>query len=520
MAEQTQSAFDLRHYLDVLWRHKWLVLQAMVIIPVIVLAISLSQPKQYQATARVMVENQSSSTISAVTGQSLGNQRPDDRDTATLAKFVVTPEILTKVKDDLGWTDSFKQLEVDVVAGPNTDANIVEITATRSTPQQAAALANAVAVAFVDWRRKSQVQTIDDAIGLLETQIAAAPRDSFARQTLLERRNQLEVLKALTSGGVTVGELAQAPAAPSSPKPLRNTMLAFIAATVLGVTLAFVRDALDTQFHSLDALEQQTSLTVITTIDELPKEYRKSGRLITLEDPRNPISEGYRLLRTNIEFLNFNHDLKTILVTSPLPSQGKTTTIANLAVVLLRAGKRVALVEGDLRRPALHKYFHLPNTVGLTSVVTGMATLEEAIHVMTFRSDDSQGTNSPTHLAHDDMHAEGLRLRLLTSGPIPPNPGEIATSQQLAEILSKLGEENDYVLLDAPPLLAVGDAATMAGRVDGLLVIVSLEGTTRRMMSDVGGLLSRVPARTLGLVVTGVTRGKRETQRYSGYYAS
>jgi polysaccharide biosynthesis transport protein len=519
MAEQTQSAFDLRHYLDVLWRHKWLVLQSVIVIPALVLIVSLNQSPTYQAASRVMIETQSS-TINTATGQNLGNQQPDDRDTATMASFADTPEVLVQVKEQLGWNDEISQLEVDIKAKPNSDANVIEITATRPTAQQAAALANAVAITFVKWRRDSQQATLQEAIALLQTQIADAPPNSLAKQSLTDRRNQLEVLKALTTGGVSVGELAEVPTVPASPKPKRNTALAIGVGLLVGIGLAFLRDSLDTSIHNVEELAASSTATIITTIDELPKDYRKTGRLITLEDPRNPISEGYRLLRTNIEFLNFNHDLKTILVTSPLPSQGKTTTIANLAVVLLRASKKVALVEGDLRRPMLHKYFNLPNTIGLTSVVTGMSTLEEAAHLLTFRSDGSSDASSPTRLTHDDRHGEGLRLRLLTSGPMPPNPGEIAASQQLGDILAKLAAENDYVLVDAPPLLAVGDAATMAGRVDGVLVIVGLEGTTRRMMTEVDDFLTRVPARTLGLVVTGVAKGKRETQRYSGYYAS
>ena len=541
MNDQTQATFDLRHYLQVLWRRKFLIIAVLIVVPAIVLVLSLSQAPVYKATARVMVESQQPA-LSVVAPQS-GSGGVDTRDLATLADFVANREVAAAVQRELGWAATADDLSAAIETVPNTDANIIDITASQPTADKAATLANAFAVQFVAWRQKTQQAAVEAAIAVTNKQIASTTPGTPDYQALVSQRNQLETVKALSSGGVTIGEKATPPSAPASPKPLRNTVLAAAAALLLGIALAFVRDALDIKLHTLDDLQRATDLPIITTIDQLPREFRRNGKLIALEDPRSPVAESYRVLRTNLEFMNFNRDLKAVLVTSPLPGQGKSTTIANLAVVLLKSGKRVAVVEGDLRRPTMHSYFSVPNDVGLSSVIAGIVPLDEAIRVLTLR-DSAQAITVPTPVrqpaptgagtagtktavtsrretlaSSDDGGAAALQLRLLTSGPLPPNPGEIATSQQLSDVIDRLKRDNDYVLIDAPPMLAVGDAAAIAGKVDGVIVMIRVEDTTRNQIAEVERFLERVPARALGLVAAGVSKTDRKTYaHYHEYY--
>jgi capsular polysaccharide biosynthesis protein/Mrp family chromosome partitioning ATPase len=537
------SSLDLRHYVQAVWRRKWLILQFVVIIPALVLVLSLRQTKMYDATARVMVESPNS-TVSAVAGQNLTDRPPDDRTVATLAGFVATPEIAQTVIDQLHLTTSTRDLLKHVASTPGTSANVIMITVSDHSPQQAAAIANAFATQFGNWRKNSQTAAPTAALAEIAKQLAIVKPGSLAYQNLVNQRAQLNVLSALTTGGVEIGELAQVPTSPASPKPLRTTLLAIVAALIIGIGAAFLREALDVKIHTLEQLQELTQLPVIGTIAALPKGYHESDKLVTLDDPRSPAAESFRFLRTNVGFMNFNHDVKSILVTSPMPSQGKSTTIANLAVVMLRGGLRVAAVEGDLRRPALHRFFHVNNARGLTSVIAGQATLADASHLLTFRdvavgaSSEKIGTKlqtvGPEDAARNDAlniiervvndprggaapKSDGLQLQLLTSGPLPPNPGELVTSQQLADIIDELKQKNDYVLVDAPPLFAVGDATTLAGRVDGVLVIINLETTTRDMIRQVEEFYARIPARKMGLVVTGVAPSSR-SRGYHTYY--
>ena len=537
---QQSSTLDLRHYVQAVWRRKWLILQFVIVIPAIVLVVSLRQTKVYDATARVMVESQSS-TVNAVAGQNLGDRPPDDRTVATLAGFVATPEIAQKVIAQLSLTTAPRELIKHVTSTPDTNANVVMITASDHSAARAAAIANAFSQQFVTWRQTSQQSALEAALTILNAQMAQVKQGSSAYLAMADKRSQLAVLKALTTGGVELGEAAQVPLSPASPKPVRNTLMAIVAALILGIGVAFLREALDVKIHTLEQLQEITQLPVIGTIAQLPKSYHQSDKLVTLDDPRSPAAESYRFLRTNVGFMNFNHDVKSILVTSPLPSQGKSTTIANLAVVMLRGGLKVATVEGDLRRPALHRFFHVNNARGLTSVIAGQATVAEASHMLTFRdigasvtsSERGDGTLEAAGAGSDALNViervvtnprsegtaarDGLQLQLLTSGPLPPNPGELVTSQQLADIIEGLKQTNDYVLVDAPPLFAVGDAAALAGRVDGVLVIINLESTTRDMIRQVEEFYARIPARKMGLVVTGVTGGER-SRSYQTYY--
>ncbi len=262
-------------------------------------------------------------------------------------------------------------------------------------------MANAFATSFVQWRRQQQQSALSGAISTVQQQIAtASPAD---RAALVQRQRQLILLKALTTGDVAVGEAAQVPGSPSKPRPLRNGVLAFAAAFVLGIGLAFVRQSLDVKIHSVQELENLTDLPILGEIPEFSKEEREKSKLITLEDSRGQISESYRFLRANIEFVDFNRDVKSILITSPLPTQGKSTTIANLAVSLLRADKKVAIVEGDLRRPTLHRLFDVSNSRGVSSVVAGVVKLDEAISRLTFRNRARTVTTASTAAAEQAL---------------------------------------------------------------------------------------------------------------------
>lgn len=204
--------------------------------------------------------------------------------------------------------------------------------------------------------------------------------------------------------------------------------------------------------------------------------------LITISNPRSPISEAYRTLRTNLEFSSLDKPLKTMVVTSAGPEEGKSTTLANLAVTLAQAEKEVILVDCDLRRPSQHEIFDVENGVGLTSMVVD----EEA-----FKNPPLQETPVPN-------------LKLLPSGPLPPNPSELLGSRRMVEIITTLREKADLVLFDAPPIIAVTDAAVLASKVDGVLLVISAGTTKRDHAQRAKALLEKVNARLVGAVLNNV----------------
>ena len=204
--------------------------------------------------------------------------------------------------------------------------------------------------------------------------------------------------------------------------------------------------------------------------------------LITLTDPHSPIAEAYRTLRTNLEFSSLDHPLKSMVVTSAGPEEGKSTTLANLAVTMAQAGRGVILVDCDLRRPRLHELFGAPNDQGLTSMMV-----------------DESAMKAPP------LQETGVAgLRLLPSGPQPPNPAELLASRRMAEMIEWLAGQADVVLFDAPPVIAVTDAAVLASQVDGVLLVIGAGSTRREYVRQARALLEKVNARVVGAVLTNV----------------
>lgn len=218
----------------------------------------------------------------------------------------------------------------------------------------------------------------------------------------------------------------------------------------------------------------------------------KLSELITISEPRSPVSEAYRTLRTNLEFASLGQAFKTLVLTSAGVGEGKSTTLANLAVVSAQAGRKVVLVDADLRRPALDEIFGLGNETGLTTVM----------------KDETAMASLPLQ----DTGVEGLSV--LTSGPLPPNPADLMGSQRMEEVIAALVEGADLVFFDTPPIAAVTDAAVLATRVDGVLLVIGAGKTRREYARIAVQRLEQVNARLVGTVLTGVQMGAG----FQGYY--
>jgi non-specific protein-tyrosine kinase len=204
--------------------------------------------------------------------------------------------------------------------------------------------------------------------------------------------------------------------------------------------------------------------------------------LITVTDPRSPVAEAYRSLRTNLEFSSLDRPLRTLLLTSPGPDEGKSTTLANLAVTAAQAGRRVIVADCDLRRPRQHEIFGISNGVGLTTMVRDESAL--------------------ARLPLQETEVPGLWV--LPSGPPPPNPAELLASQRMSQVIGRLTEQADLVLLDTPPIVAVTDAAVLASKVDGVVLIINAGSTKRQFAQRAQELLQRVNARLIGAILNNV----------------
>ncbi|MEI2392038.1 CpsD/CapB family tyrosine-protein kinase [Priestia megaterium] len=216
-------------------------------------------------------------------------------------------------------------------------------------------------------------------------------------------------------------------------------------------------------------------------------------RLLAHNSPKDPVAEQYRTIRTNIQFSGADEEIKSIVLTSTGPGEGKSTTASNLATVYAQQGLRVLLIDADLRKPTAHYTFRLENHVGLTNVLTKQSTLGQAV----------QGTEVP-------------ELFLLTSGPIPPNPAELLASNNMTELLKEMKEQFDMVVFDTPPVLAVADAQILANQVDGSILVVSSGKTDKEAAVKAKELLLKANAKLLGAVLN--NRKMEEGSDYYYYY--
>jgi receptor protein-tyrosine kinase len=289
----------------------------------------------------------------------------------------------------------------------------------------------------------------------------------------------VEELETPIDGGaspvkITVTDAPELPAAPSSPETMRNAALGVVLGTLLGGALAILRRRLDRSVRDPDTVPELTGAAVIGTVLRDPA--LVEGHVIAQGESR--AAEDYRQLRTNLQFLDVDRPPRVIMVSSAVPAEGKTTLVVNLGLALADAGQRVAIAEADLRRPKVTRYLGMIGGVGLTNVLAGTAELGEVTQ----------------------PHGSG-KLSVVASGPTPPNPGELLGSSQMAALLDTLRSQNDFVLVDAPPLLPVADAAGLAPLVDGVLLSVHYGSTTKEELRQAALTLERVGARLLGVVL-------------------
>lgn len=286
------------------------------------------------------------------------------------------------------------------------------------------------------------------------------------------------------------------PQDPVSPDMVLIGAFGLLFGLALGIALAFLRERLDDSLRGRLDLEANLAAPVLAVIPKVPGWRNKhDARLVTREQPKSAVAEAYRTLRTSISFLAAQRGLKVLMITSPAAGEGKTTTAANLALVLADAGKRVVLVSADLRKPRIHRFFGIQNEIGLSSVLAEEIQPWEAIL---------------------DPGVENLRV--LLSGPVPSRPAELLQSDQMGEVLAGLREVADYVIIDTAPMLVVADALALGPLVDGVLFVADSDHTSRSAVAHSREQLEQVGAVVIGSVLNNFDPAKARAYRHYGYY--
>jgi Mrp family chromosome partitioning ATPase len=320
----------------------------------------------------------------------------------------------------------------------------------------------------------------------------------------------LQILQATSLGNYRVLAPATVPSVPYAPTPLRSAILGLAIGLFAGIGLAFLLEEIGTRVRKPDQIATAMRQPILGCIPKISRKAIKLGTPVTLSHPDGAAAGAFRMVRTNLDLMGLDSDVRSIAVTSCNKGEGKSVSVANLAVAMALAGKKVVLVDAALRSPRQHEMFHIANEVGVSTVVARRSTLADSLVPVELQPDNGPG--------HDDFAAwtagadSRARLYVLPSGPLPPNPGEIVASRHFADIIQVLKCEADLVLIDTPDMLASGDTSAIAATADGVIFLVDMHTIKKPQLVTAAEQLRRLPIRMLGLLVR--TQGKHSTSYY------
>lgn len=336
-------------------------------------------------------------------------------------------------------------------------------------------------------------------------------------KNLIEQQSGNDITAKGTDNNISVTEIAIPPDTPVSPRRLMTVMAALFLSTLFGAGLALFLEYLDDTVRSTEEVEsllQLPALAAIPTIDSSPKrrlllvggggsndedEAKANSSLLISSDSRSSLAEAYRQLRTSILLSTAGHPPKSLLVTSSLPSEGKTTTAVNTAISLAQTGAKVLIIDSDMRRPRLHSIFNISNAEGLSTLLSSDLTEKETLDVIQFD--------------------EEAKLHLLPSGPVPPNPAELIGSEQMTGLLKVMQNHFTHVVIDSPPIASFTDGVLIASMVDGVILVVHSGRSSRQVIKRSRQLLQDVGAKILGVVLNNVNlRSQDNYYYYQSYY--
>ena len=517
---------ELRQYIKPLLRWWWLIVLSTGVAAVGSYIATIQQPRIYQTSTTLLVGQVIQKT--EVTGQDF---YITEQLAESYSQIAVRQPILQATVDSLGLKMSWQALrgQVYVQAVPRTQLLMISVSDT--VPERATAVSDEIAnqlilqsprsprnearqerTAFIDTQLddlESRIERAQSRVAELQTELATAlsARQIQDLQTEISNLESLinewqasytELLNFLEGGEgpnyLTVIEPAQ-PAYVIGPKVKINVLLAAAVGFVLAVGATLLLEYIDDTLKSPDELSKALGSTTLGAVSRIEgKNYK--DKLITVDDLFSPLAESYRMMRSNLQFMSLDQPAKSILITSANPNEGKSTTAANLAIIMAQADLKTIVVDADLRRPTMHKIFGVPNLGGLTELL-----------------------RSPDLDIDSQLKQSGIEnLSILTSGPLPPNPAEMMASKRMAQLSKSLEEMADIVIFDSPPVLPVTDAVALSNRVAGVIV-VTLSGRTRRDATRQAlQNLQRVNANILGGVLNGIPSRQRGDYNYQYNY--
>jgi non-specific protein-tyrosine kinase len=515
---------DLRRISATVLHWLWLLLLIPILTGAGAFVISNRLPRIYEAKSTILV-NQAQTISGPTYSDVLANQQLSK----TYHRMITSAPVLQRVAEKLGYA-AFDDLDATITPSIQGDSQLIDITVSQRDPELAARIADATAQSFADQIRQAQLDQQALAERDLQEQITAArtglegkeralaelfgasaggPIDGdrqrrisdaqyevdTARRTLsnlesLMQQLRLELTKGMSS--VSLVNPAQVPVSPVRPRVVLNTVLGAMLGVLLAAGVIALREALDGTVRTPEAAVRAANAPLLGGIPLIGRaRWRLRGGpagkpvgLIVGRPEYRPVEDALRRVRTNFEFARNGHSGAAILITSATPHEGKSTTLANMAVLLGQAGRRVILLDADLRQPVLHRFFQTPNQAGLSTLLLAGDPCPEPVLCATACEN----------------------VRLVPSGPAPANPAELLSSPKMATVVTRLKAQADVVLLDSGPLLAVADTAPLAGYVDGVVLVVDATHTQVEELSEAAEVAARANVPIWGVVLNKLKR--------------
>jgi tyrosine-protein kinase len=502
-ADRTEETSNLDQLLGLVRHRWWIMLACTAVAAVAALGLSMTQRKQYTASATLLFSNPGFDQM--IFGSSFfGLETDPTRQAATNIDLVSLPTVSGKTSAALGRQLTPAEVSGEVSVSPAGEADVADVIATDPSPARAELVANTYAEQYILFRQEADRAKISGAEGEIQQQIAGLTRaqmKSSVGQSLINRENQLRTLASLQTGNAELVQAATLPQSPSSPRTKRNVLVGAFLGLLLGFVIAFLLERVDRRLRDPAAIEEAFDIPVLGAVPES----QAFGVSHSLDHLPPAEAEAIGLLRARLRYFNVDRELRSLLVTSAFPGDGKTTIALRLAIAEATSrSSRVVLVEADLRHPTLARRLGIEPTPGLAEVVSRNVTLEEAIRPLAV-SGRSNGS------------APESGLHIVFGGAIPPNPAELIESESMSRVLSALVERFDLVLVDAPPVSVVPDAIPLMRQVSGVVVVGRIGKTTREAARHLSAPLAKLQAPTLGVVVNGVSKKGGEPY-YDSYY--
>jgi capsular exopolysaccharide synthesis family protein len=490
----------LRDWLSTLSRQKWIVVLAVIVVPLVAALASHRQQRLYQASATVLV-NQQNATAQALNLSSAVSS-PPDRYAATQAKLARVGTVATMAVNAAklpGHTAT--ALLANSSVSPDPFSDLLTFSVTDPRPAFAIELANAYAQQFARYRHGLDSAVLAGAIADARRKIKML-KESGRGASQLSRRlagteGALEELQALQAAGSSAAAVGAADsAALVQPQTKRNVFLGVLVGLALGIALAFARESLDTRVRSAEELATRLGIPLLGRVPKPDRRLEESGQMLA-----GPSSEAFRILLNRLDMLQLEEDhrdsstsrrrrrrrVRSIVITSPLEDEDKSTTAASLAVTVAQSGRHVILVDLNLRDPTVHELFGLENRLGFTHMVDdGVG--PDALNVVRVHTNRSSA-------------AIGL-LGVVTAGQRPRDPGQFLLTTRVPQALAGLRERCDLLLIDTPPVLPVGDAMTIAKHTDAVVLVAGVNRVRRESLVETRHVLEACPATKLGVIAT------------------